>query len=60
MRTPHPKAEDDPWTLEWRTGGPGYEEGIDIHRPATRARIGSNPASTADEWRRTRRMPWQS
>ena len=48
---PHPKAEDDPWTLDRSTRGPGYEEGINTDRPATRARIGSNPASTADERR---------
>jgi hypothetical protein len=30
---------------------PGDEEGINTDRPATRASIGSNPASTADDRR---------
>ncbi|MDX8551765.1 hypothetical protein KHC33_04160 [Methanospirillum sp. J.3.6.1-F.2.7.3] len=52
MRTSHPNAEDDPWTISPEDHErSGYEEGIDTDRPATRARIGSNPAPTADERR---------
>jgi hypothetical protein len=52
IRTPHLNAEDDPWTISPEDHErPGDEEGIDTDRPATRARIGSNPASTADERR---------
>ena len=51
MRTPHPNAEDDPWTLDRRTMSDPEMRRASIQIGQHQARIGSNPASTADERR---------
>ena len=51
MRTPHPKAEEDPWTLDRRTISDPEMRRASIQIGQHQARIGSNPASTADERR---------
>jgi len=51
MRTPHPKAEDDPWTLDRRTMSDPEMRRASIQIGQHQARIGSNQASTADERR---------
>jgi len=51
MRTPHPKAEDDPWTLDRRTMSDPEMRRASIHIGQHQARSGSKPASTADERR---------
>ena len=51
MRTPHPNAEDDPWTSDRRTMSDPEIRRTSIQTGQHQARIGSNPASTADERR---------
>ena len=51
IRTPHPNIDEVPWIFDRRTMSDPEMRRASIHIGQHQARMGSNPASTADERR---------